>query len=46
MSTAEPFATTRHTPQALRLALGSTDLPELRATLHTVRETVLEDAYR
>lgn len=46
VSTAEPFATTRHTPQALRLALGSADLPALRATLHTVKETVLEDAYR
>jgi DNA-binding transcriptional MocR family regulator len=46
VSTAEPFATTRHIPQALRLALGSTDLPSLAATLRTVRETVLEDAYR
>jgi DNA-binding transcriptional MocR family regulator len=46
VSTAEPFATTRHTPQALRLALGSADLESLRASLRTVRQRVLEEAYR
>lgn len=44
VSTAEPFATTPHTPQALRLALGSTDLRRLRATLAVVRQHVLDDA--
>ncbi|MEV7373754.1 PLP-dependent aminotransferase family protein [Streptomyces sp. NPDC090301] len=44
VSTAEPYTTTTHTPQALRLALGSTDLDRLRATLRTVREVVLDDA--
>jgi DNA-binding transcriptional MocR family regulator len=46
VSTAEPFATTRHTPQALRLALGSTDLPVLRSGLGVVREAILEDVSR
>ncbi|MCE7001304.1 hypothetical protein LWC34_00385 [Kibdelosporangium philippinense] len=36
VSTAEPFATTPHVPQALRLALGSIPLPELRRTLTDV----------
>ena len=40
VSTAEPFATTTHVPQALRLALGSVDLATLRQALHTVREVV------
>ncbi|MFB7234715.1 PLP-dependent aminotransferase family protein [Streptomyces sp. NPDC056534] len=44
VSTAEPYTTSTHTPQALRLALGSTDLDRLRVTLRTVREVVLEDA--
>ncbi|WP_416973788.1 PLP-dependent aminotransferase family protein [Streptomyces sp. 4F14] len=44
VSTAEPFTTTGHTPQALRLALGSTDLDSLRSTLRTVRRVVTEDA--
>ena len=46
VSTAEPFATTRHTPQALRLALGSTDLPVLRSGLGVVREAILDDVSR
>jgi DNA-binding transcriptional MocR family regulator len=46
VSTAEPFATTTHTPQALRLALGSADLVSLRTSLRTVKATVLEDADR
>ncbi|MFE5942047.1 PLP-dependent aminotransferase family protein [Streptomyces sp. NPDC056480] len=44
VSTAEPYATSPHPPQALRLALGSTDLDRLRTTLRTVRQVVLEDA--
>ncbi|WP_031515626.1 PLP-dependent aminotransferase family protein [Streptomyces sp. NRRL F-5123] len=45
VATAEPFATSPHPPQALRLALGSTDPDRLRSTLRTVRQVVLEDAY-
>lgn len=44
VSTAEPYTTSTHTPQALRLALGSTDLDRLRSTLRTVRQVVLQDA--
>lgn len=44
VSTAEPFSTSTHTPQALRLALGSTDLDTLRSTLRIVRQVVVEDA--
>ncbi|WP_055601996.1 PLP-dependent aminotransferase family protein [Streptomyces aureus] len=44
VSTAEPYTTSTHTPQALRLALGSTDPDRLRSTLRTVRQVVLEDA--
>jgi DNA-binding transcriptional MocR family regulator len=44
VSTAEPFATTTHTPQAIRLALGSADLKSLPATLHTVAKVVTLDA--
>jgi DNA-binding transcriptional MocR family regulator len=46
VSTAEPFATTRHTPQALRLALGSADLESLRSSLRIVRRAVLDDVCR
>jgi DNA-binding transcriptional MocR family regulator len=46
VSTAEPFATSAHAPQAIRLALGSTDLHSLRATLSKVRQVVEADAYR
>jgi DNA-binding transcriptional MocR family regulator len=46
VSTAEPFATSAHTPQAIRLALGSTDLYTLRATLTKVRQFVEADACR
>lgn len=45
VSTAEPYSTSAHTPQALRLALGSTDLDRLRTTLRTVRQVVVEDAH-
>lgn len=45
VSTAEPFATSAHTPQAIRLALGSTDLHTLRESLTTVRRAVNDDTY-
>lgn len=45
VTTAEPFATSAHPPQAIRLALGSTDVDRLRSTLRTVRKVVVEDAY-
>ena len=44
VSTAEPFATTTHTPQAIRLALGSADLNSLPATLRTVAHAINLDA--
>jgi DNA-binding transcriptional MocR family regulator len=44
VSTAEPFATTTHTPQAIRLALGSADLSGLSATLRTVAHVISLDA--
>jgi DNA-binding transcriptional MocR family regulator len=44
VTTAEPFTTSTHTPQAIRLALGSTDLERLQSTLRTVRQVVVEDA--
>jgi DNA-binding transcriptional MocR family regulator len=44
VSTAEPFATTTHTPQAIRLALGSADLSGLPATLRTVAHVISLDA--
>ncbi|OLF14161.1 GntR family transcriptional regulator [Actinophytocola xinjiangensis] len=46
VSTAEPFATTPVAPQALRLALGSVSLPDLRGALTTVRREVELDAHR
>lgn len=46
VSTAEPFAATARVPQALRLALGSIGLPDLRRTLTEVRQVVDEDAHR
>ncbi|MFJ6495018.1 PLP-dependent aminotransferase family protein [Streptomyces virginiae] len=45
VTTAEPFTTSTHTPQAIRLALASTDLDRLQSTLHTVRQAAVEDAY-
>ena len=44
VSTAEPFSTAPHTPQAIRLALGSADLPILKSTLSTVQQVVIDDA--
>jgi DNA-binding transcriptional MocR family regulator len=46
VATAEPFATTPAVPQALRLALGSVGLTELRGALTEVRQEVERDAYR
>jgi DNA-binding transcriptional MocR family regulator len=40
VSTAEAFATTDHVPQALRLALGSAELPSLRQALREVKDAV------
>ncbi|WP_027661424.1 aminotransferase-like domain-containing protein [Salinispora fenicalii] len=45
VTTAQPFTTTVHTPQAIRLALGSTDLDSLQSTLRTVRRLTFEDTY-
>ncbi|SOD28153.1 transcriptional regulator, GntR family [Variovorax sp. YR752] len=42
VSTAEPFATSQHVPHALRLALGSVGLDELRSALRTVRRVIEE----
>jgi hypothetical protein len=46
VSTAEPFATTATVPHALRLALGSVGIPELRDALHAVREEADFDPFR
>lgn len=46
VSTAEPFATSTHPPQAIRLALGSTDHHRLRVTLHRVRQAIDDDPHR
>jgi DNA-binding transcriptional MocR family regulator len=46
VSTAEPFATTRHVPHAIRLALGSVPLESLRAALRKVRQVAEDQAYR
>ena len=44
VSTAEPFATSRHVPHALRLALGSVALDRLDGALRIVRRVVGEHA--
>jgi DNA-binding transcriptional MocR family regulator len=46
VSTAEPFATTPTVPQALRLALGSVAIPDLRDALDAVREEADRDPFR
>ncbi len=46
VSTAEPFAISAHVPQAIRLALGSTDPLTLRETLSKVRQVVDADPFR
>jgi DNA-binding transcriptional MocR family regulator len=45
VSTAEPFATSAHLPQAIRLALGSAELGSLRTALAAVRKVVDADPY-
>jgi len=45
VSTAEPYATSKHVPHALRLALGSVGLDELRSALQTVRRVVGEQSF-
>lgn len=40
VSTGESFATTAHVPHALRLALGSIDIPNLAAALGTVKRII------
>ncbi len=40
VSTAEPFAVSAHVPHALRLALGSVEMPALREALAAVRRVV------
>jgi DNA-binding transcriptional MocR family regulator len=43
VSTAEPFATSKNPPHAIRLALGSVDLDVLAESLDTVNRVI--DAY-
>jgi DNA-binding transcriptional MocR family regulator len=45
VSTGEPFATSQPVPQAIRLALSSTDLVTLRDALSRVKEVVSLDPY-
>lgn len=42
VTSAEPFATTAHVPQALRVALGSISLEALEQALHKVRDAVTD----
>jgi DNA-binding transcriptional MocR family regulator len=46
VSTAEPFAATPAVPHALRLALGSVAIPDLRDALTAVRDEATRDPYR
>lgn len=45
VSTADPFATSKHVPHAIRLALGSVHLNALRRSLEIVDKVVAEQAY-
>jgi DNA-binding transcriptional MocR family regulator len=45
VATAEPFATSAHIPQAIRMALGSAELGNLRQALSAVREVVDADPF-
>jgi DNA-binding transcriptional MocR family regulator len=45
VSTALPFATSTHVPHAIRLAIGSVDLPTLRRSLETVARVITEQSY-
>jgi DNA-binding transcriptional MocR family regulator len=40
VSNAEPYATTEHTPQAVRLALASVEISKLESTLTLIKETI------
>lgn len=44
VSTAQPFATTKQVPHAIRLALGSVDLATLERSLRTVAQTIGDQA--
>ena len=46
VSTAEPFATSKQVPHALRLALGSVALERLQAVLQVVRQRIEEQIDR
>lgn len=46
VSTAEPFATTAHTPQALRLALASADIDDLDYAVRRVAEVIDDHSHR
>ncbi|NVK72917.1 MAG: PLP-dependent aminotransferase family protein [Oceanospirillaceae bacterium] len=41
VSTAEPFSTSGSTPHALRIALGSVSLSELKVALEKIKQTIL-----
>lgn len=45
VSTAEPFATTKHPPHAIRLALGSVGLDVLSQSLETVKQVIDAHTY-
>lgn len=45
VSTALPFATSTQVPHAIRLAIGSVDLPTLRRSLETVARIIAEHTY-
>jgi hypothetical protein len=45
VSTAEPFCTSQTVPQAIRIALGSVTLEQLRAVLVKVRDAVEFEQY-
>lgn len=45
VSTAEPFSTGVHAPNAIRIALRSVSLNTLRAALTTVRDVLEAQAY-
>jgi DNA-binding transcriptional MocR family regulator len=45
VSTALPFSTSAHVPHAIRLAIGSVDLPTLRGSLETVARVIADQTY-
>jgi DNA-binding transcriptional MocR family regulator len=46
VSTAQPFATSKDSPHAIRIALGSVPIDVLRDALHKVKQTVEAHSYR